>query len=249
MENIVRRIKGIWKSSDASNGQLNCETGSDQIEQERFDWLGPPNLQLGLSSNQFEQRYVKKRYEVFLAAVTAVLLQIGLIAIATITVFHQRTRRAIASEPKEYGYPCYIISSVLLSIGIGICSLAVERNTIEHSWRVLQNVQQKKELESSSSLTIDQSESFDSSPRLVWLQQTQDVNDQAFDGYAILAGPKRYIVTSSRIEDTEKANRKYNSSARADLKTSSRTDESEPSQTSTDHDKIVCLTYAQTGRC
>lgn len=42
-----------------------------------------------------------------------------------------------------------------------------------------------------------------SSPRLIWLQQNQEVSDQAFNGYAIFAGAKHHVITSSRLEDTE----------------------------------------------
>jgi len=91
--------------------------------------LGPPNLQLGLSSDQFESSFPKRGHEAFIAALTAVTLQASLIAIATVTVYHEPTRRAINFQPKAYGYSCYIAGSILLSVGVGMCSLVVERNT------------------------------------------------------------------------------------------------------------------------
>ena len=42
-------------------------------------------------------------------------------------------------------------------------------------------------------------------PRIIWLQQAQSVSDQTFGSYAILGGEKRYILTSSRLEDVQKA--------------------------------------------
>ncbi|XPS75928.1 hypothetical protein M3J09_007992 [Ascochyta lentis] len=179
-------------------------------------WLGPPNLQLGLSSDQFQQNFPTGGQEAFIAAVIAVLLQCSLIAIATVTVYHTRTRRAIASEPQLYGYPCYLTGSVLLSVGIAICSLAVERSTVECNWTIYpcnhQNDETKLTEALSDELNVaqDKHESLSGElekngknhPRLLWLQQSQEVNDQSFDGYAILAGPKHHLVTSSRIEDT-----------------------------------------------
>lgn len=170
-----------------------------------YAWLGPPNLQLGLSSNQYDDRLLGKRDEVLIAAVAAVVLQVGLLAIATVTVYHPRTRRAIATEPKDYGYPCYMLGSVLLSIGIGLCSLAVERNTTEHDWRVLKPDRKDADLEQESDVVTSYKPLVDDCLRLLWLQRTQEVNEQAFDGYTILAGPKNHIVTSSRIEDTKKS--------------------------------------------
>ncbi|KAJ4401067.1 hypothetical protein N0V91_008208 [Didymella pomorum] len=107
-------------------------------------------------------------------------------------------------EPKSYGYPCYIAGSVLLSLGIAVCSLAVERNTVEYDWKVLTKRKAGDEsAPGNSSVSMAQARKA-TSPRLLWLQQSQEVNDQAFDGYAILAGPKHHVITSSRIEDTEK---------------------------------------------
>lgn len=187
-----------------STSKTKYQDADDSGQRSNIDLLGPPNLQLGLSANQFEGGLIKKGHEIFIAAVVAVMLQAGLLAIATVTVYHQPTRRAISFKPKSYGYPCYMIGSVLLAIGIGLCSLAVERNTVEYDWKVLARKNDGNE-SAPRSIPVGRSKAKKSiSPRLLWLQQTQEVNDQAFDGYAILAGPKRHIITSSRIEDTEK---------------------------------------------
>nr|GFD53657.1 hypothetical protein [Tanacetum cinerariifolium] len=87
----------------------------------KFDWLGPPDLQFGLSSDDFNKGRSKKHHEAFLAAVAAVLIQTSLIVTATLTVYHQPTRRSTSSEPKSYGYPCYLAGSLLLPSGIALC--------------------------------------------------------------------------------------------------------------------------------
>ncbi|KAH4338100.1 hypothetical protein HBH98_214880 [Parastagonospora nodorum] len=178
--------------------------------------LGPPNLQLGLSSDQFENSFPRTGHEAFIAAVTAVTLQASLIAIATTTIYHEPTRRAINFQPKAYGYSCYIIGSIMLSVGVGICSLAVERNTIEYNWKVLSRNKSGGE-SAQERITISENEAdMGDSPRLLWLQQSQEVNDQSFSGYAILAGPKHHITTSSRIEDMgSRAEAKSNSTGSA----------------------------------
>ncbi|KAH4204597.1 hypothetical protein HBI25_219440 [Parastagonospora nodorum] len=191
MRSLVARILGKKNTMD-----------EDELDRDKiFESLGPPNLQLGLSTDQFGTGFFKKRHEIFIAAVAAVLLQASLIAVATITVYHERTRRAISFEPKSYGYSCYITGSILLSIGVGVCSLAVERNTVEYDWRLL--VQNNAEEESVPRRTpaTEGNANIDHSPRLLWLQQSQEVNDQSFGGYTILAGPKYHVITSSRIED------------------------------------------------
>lgn len=163
--------------------------------------LGPPNLQLGLSSDQFQKGFPKKGDEIFLAAVVAVLLQASLIAIATLTVYHESTRRAVSFDPENYGYSCYIIGSIILSIGVGVCSFAVERNTVEYDWKVLVRNKSGGESAPETIPKTTKNKDSDDAPRLLWLQKTQVVNDQAFGGFAILAGPKHHVITSSRIED------------------------------------------------
>jgi hypothetical protein len=192
ISNFFKRLKG--PKNRTRKNQLNCKN--------TFKWLGPPNLQLGLSSDQFEKGLPKKGHEVFIAAVVAVVLQASLIVIASVTIYHERTRRAISFEPKDYGYPCYIAGSVLLSIGVGICSLAVERNTVEYDWKVLARNKSGEESAHERISAIGNQTDISDSPRLLWLQQSQEVNDQSFSGYAILAGPKYHVITSSRIEDT-----------------------------------------------
>jgi hypothetical protein len=159
---------------------------------EYFEPPGPPNLQLNLSSDQFEKALIRKRHELFLAATFAVFLQLALIAIAAVTVFWGSVRESLEFEPTGYGFSCYVVGSGLLAFGMGLCSLAVEQSTSERAWRVLEDEKKPK----------FEDEELKQYPRLIWLQQSQTVSDQSFDPYAILAGPKRHVVTSSRIEDT-----------------------------------------------
>ncbi|KAJ8108493.1 hypothetical protein OPT61_g8136 [Boeremia exigua] len=196
-------------------GKKNLRPEDSLNPKDVFKWLGPPNLQLGLASDQFQQNYPTRGQETLIAALIAVLLQSSLLAIATVTVYHAPTRQAIASEPQIYGYPCYLMGSVLLSMGIAICSLVVERSTIECNWTVYPHSHQNDETKLTEASSDEQdmahneleiipgklSKDGKDHPRLLWLQQSQEVNDQSFDGYAILAGPKHHLVTSS-IEDT-----------------------------------------------
>jgi hypothetical protein len=183
------------------------EESSENPVPRSYDFLGPPNLQLNLSSDHFEDSWLKKRHELFLAAVFAVALQLGLMAIAVVTVFHGPTRASL-SEPKAYGVPCYVAGSFLLSLGMGICSLAIEQSSVEFSWTKVEKKPTSSHNESSRDLDVY--------PRLIWLQQGQTVNDQTFEPYAILAGPKRYVVSSSRIEDAQRSTPKRSTGPSSD---------------------------------
>ncbi|UPL02498.1 hypothetical protein LCI18_013432 [Fusarium solani-melongenae] len=157
---------------------------------------GPPNLQLNLSSDHFDQNTLKKRHELILAAIAAVLLQTGLIVIAAATAYHLNPGSSSLFEIKVYGFPCYAAGSLLLSIGTGLCSFIVEHSTIEHSWEAVNG--------SGAKTNGEKAEPQKNAPRLVWIQRYQTVNDQSFKGYIILAGPKRRVITSRRDDDIEK---------------------------------------------
>ncbi|KAK0622796.1 hypothetical protein B0T14DRAFT_494379 [Immersiella caudata] len=182
----AKRFLGIDKTTE------DVESPDGRLD-EYFEPPGPPNLQLNLSSDQFEKALLRKRHELFLAAVFAVFLQSALITIAAVTVIWDSVRESLEFEPTGYGFSCYVVGSGLLAFGMGLCSLAVEQSTSERAWRVLEDEKEPKVEE----------EELKQYPRLIWLQQSQTVSDQSFDPYVILAGPKRHVVTSSRIEDTQ----------------------------------------------
>ncbi|KAI8655590.1 Protein SSH4 [Fusarium keratoplasticum] len=166
---------------------------------------GPPNLQLNLSSDHFDQNTLKKRHELILAAVVAVLLQTGLIVIAAATAYHLNPGSSSFFEIKVYGFPCYAAGSLLLSIGTGLCSFIVEHSTIEHSWEAVNSSGEK--------MNGEKAKPQKNAPRLVWIQRYQTVNDQSFKGYIILAGPKRRVITSRRDDDIEKHHRSDDSAS------------------------------------
>ncbi|KAJ3457220.1 hypothetical protein MRS44_014361 [Fusarium solani] len=157
---------------------------------------GPPNLQLNLSSDHFDQNTLKKRHELILAAVAAVLLQTGLIVIAATIAYRLDPGSSSLFEIKVYGFPCYAAGSLLLSIGTGLCSFIVEHSTIEHSWEAVNLAGAKTDGK--------KAKPQQNAPRLVWIQRYQTVNDQSFKGYIILAGPKRRVITSRRDDDIKK---------------------------------------------
>lgn len=150
--------------------------------------LGPPNLQLNFSSDHVGERYrFKKRIELVVAALLAVTIQIGLLMLAATTILYQPLRDSVGYDPKVYGLPCYLAGSILLSIGVGVCSYAVERNTTEFVWTIPESPERS-----------ENEDVVDRFPRLIFLQKGQIVNDQKFDAYELLAGPKRQVLVSAR---------------------------------------------------
>ncbi|KAK7420800.1 hypothetical protein QQX98_002604 [Neonectria punicea] len=221
IKELKKRFSGSKSPEDvtmdveASRSTVKCTS------QKSYNWIGPPNLQLNLSSDHFEGSWMRTGHELGLAFLTAVALQTGLITTAVMTVYHQPTRALIGSEPKVYGFPCYIAGSVLLSLGMATCSCAVEKSTIEHAWKLPKPDKRKDGGKWKIPRKARRDTNLQTCPRLVWLQGNQTVNDQAFDSYTILGGPKRYIVTSNRIEDVERWSKESESSRRHDSENSS----------------------------
>ncbi|RSL51250.1 hypothetical protein CEP53_008513 [Fusarium sp. AF-6] len=168
------------------------DTNNDPYNQgeEPFDFKCPPNLQLNLSTGQSSR--AKKAAELFAASITAVTIQLSLIAIAAVVAFHDRTSEAIGYENNLYGFPCYAAGSALLCAGMAICSAAIESSTDEFVWT--------RSTENNAPKTARDSQSVRDT-YLIWIQQPQSVGDQTFDAYAILGGPKPYVPTSSRNKD------------------------------------------------
>ncbi|RSL58762.1 hypothetical protein CEP53_006033 [Fusarium sp. AF-6] len=202
--NPLRTIKSLFRSASPTPpgdekgvGTTSHESGYPHLPPEAEPaFSGPPNLQLNLSSDHFDQNTLKKRHELVLAAVAAVLLQAGLIVVAATTAYHLNPGSPGLFEIKVYGFPCYAVGSVLVSIGTGICSFIVEHSTIEHSWEAVNRAGPKTNGE--------KTKPQHNAPRLIWVQRYQTVNDQSFKGYVILAGPKRRVVTSRRDDDIGK---------------------------------------------
>lgn len=202
--NPLSTMKSLFKSApprppgDEKGAETaSTESGHPPLPPEAEPALsGPPNLQLNLSSDHFDQNTLKKRHELILAAVAAVLLQAGLIVIAATTAYHLKPGSSSLFEIKVYGFPCYAVGSILLSIGTGLCSFIVEHSTIEHSWEAVNRAGPKTD--------GDKAKPQHNAPRLVWVQRYQTVNDQSFKGYVILAGPKSRVITSRRDDDIGK---------------------------------------------
>ena len=112
-----------------------------------------PNMQINIATYTSEGPSYN-RFELLAAAITGVLLQGGLIIIAGATSFYPHIRAALGASIEPYGFPCYAAGSLLLSMGIAVCSLAIEQSTEEHEL--------SKTAETAS-------------PRLIFLQKKQRV--------------------------------------------------------------------------
>lgn len=194
-------LKALLKRVTVDIEQGPSEEQPKKAALESAKGLGPPNLQLNFSSDHVDTYRYRKRNELIVTAILAVAIQIGLLVLSGTTALYQPLQKRIGSAPKDYGLPCYLAGSILLSLGVGVCSYAVERNTTEYVWTILKNhkdseqeskQERKKEAKSDEDLNLY--------PHLIFVQKSQVVNDQAFGAFVMLAGPKRQIIASARNE-------------------------------------------------
>ncbi|KKP03785.1 hypothetical protein THAR02_04115 [Trichoderma harzianum] len=122
------------------------------------------------------------RGELHLAAFFGIILQVGFILYCSFIAQYsklkphfQKDDHAVAS----YAFPLTIIGSVVLSIGMFICSHVVESSTLEETFQPTEHWR----------------------ARLVWLQQEKTVGDQEFKSFALYTGEDQpNIITSSRAD-------------------------------------------------
>lgn len=182
---IQKQFAAVKAIVESCQPKPHVEEGKITIAKEYEPPEGSPNLQLNLSSDYSDQMWLKKGRETAVAALIGVILQLGLVTIAAAMAFYVKPTSSSLFETKDYGFPCYVVGTVLLSVGTGLCSFIVERSTIEHSLQVVDTSKKDKPFS------------------LLWVQRHQTVNDQTFNGYVILAGKKRRVITSRQKNTNE----------------------------------------------
>lgn len=128
------------------------------------------------------------RTEIYLAAALGVILQLGAIIYFGFITYHKPIQSRFLKDGNrvvKYAFPCAAIGTILLVLGLFICSWVVGESTKE---------------------TYYAAENHDIF--VVWLQKHHTVSDQEFKPYAIYPASKRKYITMSRrnMEDRPQAN-------------------------------------------
>jgi hypothetical protein len=82
----------------------------------------------------------------------------------------------------DYAFPCTAAGTLLLVVGMLICSHVVESSTSETRYRPASGM----------------------SARVVWLQRSGTVNDQVFESFAIFPNSAQALVTTSQQAKRQK---------------------------------------------
>lgn len=149
-----------------------------------------PNLSLNVGIIQLGKK------EVSIIALTGLVLQVGILALAGVGVWHLgwNLSNGENSSSRDYAPVMYIIGTVLMCIGMGSCAALIGQTTREHRFK------RKKERRSSliwlqPGPQVIGDESFDpfayfedttSKPLLVWTSSTKDL-DQQFEVYTVIS--------------------------------------------------------------
>ncbi|KAK4171560.1 hypothetical protein QBC36DRAFT_391045 [Triangularia setosa] len=97
-------------------------------------------------------------------------------------------------EPVDrYAFPCTLIGTILLVVGLVLCSHVVESRTIETNFHAADKT----------------------SGRLLWIQRAATVNDQAFGSFALFVDKDPFVLKTSRRANTVGARTKTNEGLKA----------------------------------
>ncbi|KAF4336100.1 serine threonine phosphatase 6 regulatory ankyrin repeat subunit A [Fusarium beomiforme] len=183
--------RGPDVTSTGAEVGIDGSTESNSDSPDYWESLKYPNLQLNIANKTISSR--KRSIGLRLAALMALVLQASLLVIAGVVAYIIE-----GFERQPWGLPCYIGGSILLSVGMLACSVAIEKSTKEYKW-IPGEAQSRNSEESSTLRKISQGTKRQM--HLLWVQPAQRVSDQEFDSYILLAKNKEFISTSSRRED------------------------------------------------
>ena len=135
-----------------------------------------PNISLNLHRSS-------KRGELYAAALFGIVLQFGMLVFCGFSVYHQEFSKRFPKNGlpvQAYAFRIMAPGTILLMVGMLICSAVVEQSTVETEYL--------RQRENTNDI------------RLLWLQKSHTVSDQAFDSFALGQPPGRRdrILTSRR---------------------------------------------------
>ncbi|KAJ4856910.1 ankyrin repeats (3 copies) domain-containing protein [Trichoderma breve] len=173
----MRALFGVHRQGGSAEDGIkeNSNTQSDEVVIIRNLKHDVPNISHNRHRNS-------GRGELHLAACFGILLQIGFILYCSFIAQYSKLKSHFQKDDHavaSYAFPMTIIGSVVLSIGMFICSHVVESSTMEETFQPAEHWR----------------------ARLVWLQQEKTVGDEEFKSFALYTGEDQpNIITSSRAD-------------------------------------------------
>ncbi|KAK4200001.1 hypothetical protein QBC40DRAFT_340172 [Triangularia verruculosa] len=141
-----------------------------------------PNIDLNI--------YGARRYELKVLAAFGTMLQLAVLAFCGWAAYWPHEPGSLLLKDDEqidrYAFPCTLIGTVLLVVGLILCSHVVESSTRETVFNATDKT----------------------SARLLWIQRSSTVNDQTFGSYALYVDKNPFFLTTSRRANTGSTDKK-----------------------------------------
>jgi len=216
------------QSSENTSSYTGTQLQSSAIKDIKLTWKiespgindeSAPNISLNLHGGS-------KDGELYSAALCGIVLQFGMLVFCGFSVYHPEFSQRFPKNGhpvQEYAYPIMATGTIILMIGMLICSAVVEHSTRETeyvlestktnptcskiislskmAWMFLKNM-----ADDNQSQTGNTKQDVTEKPkvRILWLQKSRTVSDQVFDSFVLFGqykdGPRDYILTSERSD-------------------------------------------------
>ena len=158
-----------------------------------------PNISLNIHGGS-------RSSELYAAALCGIILQFGMLVFCGFSVYHPRFSQGFPKNGQRiraYAFPAMATGTIILAIGMVICSFVVEASTEEKVYFAPETT------DTSTGNGEHSRPEGDLKVRMLWLQKSHVVSDQKFDSHVIF-GPDKYgpcngtgILTSRRDAKTE----------------------------------------------
>jgi hypothetical protein len=176
-------------------GQRHSASTNRKANQRGRDDKSAPNISLNIHGGS-------KTGELVVAALFGTVLQVGMLVFCGFTIYYPSFRDRFHKDGRrvqQYGFPTMASGTIILVIGMIICSFVVEQRTREmkYVW--------KPEMADKQGDASNGDGGKKAKIRVLWLQKSHTVSDQVFDSFALFRkyedGPRDHILTSRRLDN------------------------------------------------
>ncbi|KAI9736241.1 MAG: hypothetical protein M1834_001127 [Cirrosporium novae-zelandiae] len=94
------------------------------------------SLNLHIEKELGKGNIITKSIELVIIALLGILLQSGVVVFSAFTAYNPRLSTNLGGPVKPYAFPLLAVGTVVLVLGMAICSIVIEQSTEEYTWTV-----------------------------------------------------------------------------------------------------------------
>ncbi|KAI0168718.1 hypothetical protein BJ166DRAFT_464016 [Pestalotiopsis sp. NC0098] len=183
MKNLVISQGKVYDIQTAVDKGIMEDTGSGRHQENYLGSLreAAPNLALNV------RNATAPAWELWTWAVVGVILQVIAVAVPALATYHWQWTKA-GTKVQNYGYPCFLIGTLLVVFGTMACGHVIEGVTTEYTFAPTDWGKKKGEV------------------KILRLQRACTVSDQHFSSYAIFNNADNHIIRTSRLNSFDYSN-------------------------------------------